>query len=144
MIEMEQNAMISVSGTQNIPGEAPETIELVTRGTYCYEPGKATVSYVETQMTGLEGVLTTFTVEDGARVTLERTGKVNSRMEFAAGNRCNSLYDVGDAALLLTVHTRSVTVLLNANGGIFDLEYDLDIENTHCGTNQYHIEVRLT
>ena len=27
-------------------------------------------------------------------------------------------------------------------GGIFDLEYSIDIENTACGTNSYHIEIR--
>lgn len=141
---MEKNAVITISGTQQAFGEEPETIELVTRGTYRFEPGFAELSYVETQMTGLEGVLTTFAVEDESRVTLTREGKINSVMHFAVGKRDDSLYDAeGVGPLLVTACTRSVTVLLNENGGVFDLEYDVEIEHTACGTNGYHIEVRV-
>ena len=77
---MVQAALISIVGTQQLEGESPESIELVTEGSYCYEPGYITFSYVETQMTGLEGVVTTFTIEEERTVTLRRTGKVNSVM----------------------------------------------------------------
>ena len=53
---MVQAAMISITGTQQLEGEEPESIQLVTEGSYCYEPGYIRFSYVETQMTGLEGV----------------------------------------------------------------------------------------
>lgn len=141
---MEKDVLITICGTQQMLGEAPETIELVTRGTYRFAPGFAELSYVETQMTGLEGVLTTFTVEDDTYITLTRTGKVNSVMRFAVGKRDDSLYDAeGVGPLLVTVCARSMTVLLNENGGVFDLEYDVEIEHTACGTNGYHIEVRV-
>ena len=78
---MVQAAMISITGTQQLEGEEPESIQLVTEGSYCYEPGYIRFSYVETQMTGLEGVVTTFTIEDEKTVTLRRTGKVNSMIK---------------------------------------------------------------
>ena len=140
---MEQNAVISIAGTQQFGMDEPETIELVTQGHYHYEPGFAEISYVETQMTGLEGTLTTFTIE-GNVVTLTRTGPVRSEMRFAIGQPHDSLYDTGFAALLLRVCATRLTVLLNERGGIFDLEYDIEIEHTACGTNRYHIEVRKT
>ena len=67
---MVQAAKISITGTQRMEGVEPETLGLVTEGSYCYEPGLAIVSYVESEMTGLEGVVTSFTVEDGRTVTL--------------------------------------------------------------------------
>lgn len=137
-------AIISIRGTQRLPGEKPEIIELVTEGSYCFEPGYATLSYVETQMTGLEGVVTTFTVEDAKTVTLRRTGKINSTIVFVSGTCNESLYNAeGVGALLLGVQTRSMTVLLNENGGILDLEYAVEIEHTVCGVNAYHIEIRV-
>ena len=53
---MVQAAKISITGTQRMEGVEPETLGLVTEGSYCYEPGLAIVSYVESEMTGLEGV----------------------------------------------------------------------------------------
>ena len=74
---MVQAAKISITGTQRMEGVEPETLGLVTEGSYCYEPGLAIVSYVESEMTGLEGVVTSFTVEDGRTVTLsDFRGKV--------------------------------------------------------------------
>lgn len=139
---MKRYAIITISGTQQFSNDAPETIELVTEGHYDYEPGYVEISYVETQMTGMEGVLTKFTIEDEEKVTLTRTGKINSQMEFVIDKQHDSLYDTGFAALLLSVTARKITVLLNEKGGLFDLEYDVSIEHTSCGTNAYHITVR--
>lgn len=139
---MERDVLISISGTQQFMGDSPETIQLVTRGTYRYEPGYMQICYVETEMTGMEGVVTTFTVEEGSQVSLSRTGKVTSTMQFRLGQKHESLYDAGFACLLIGVTATRMTVLLNEKGGIFDLEYEIEIEHTACGTNTYHIEVK--
>ncbi len=139
---MVQNAWISICGTQDIGSGEPHQLELVTEGSYCYEPGYAKITYEETEVTGLEGVITSFTVEDGCRVTLSRTGKLNSSMTFIRGERHESLYDAGFAVLMVSVKTRSMTVLLNENGGVLDLEYEVEIEHEYCGTNSYHIQIR--
>ena len=140
---MVRPALISITGTQQPEGEAPESIQLVTEGSYCYVPGYIRFSYVETQMTGLEGVVTTFTIEEESTVTLTRCGKVNSKMVFSPGKIDDSLYQAGPGALLLRVETKSICVLMNENGGIFDLTYGVEVERTVYGTNTYHIEVRV-
>ena len=129
---MVQAAMISITGTQQLEGEEPESIQLVTEGSYCYEPGYIRFSYVETQMTGLEGVVTTFTIEDEKTVTLRRTGKVNSMMVFELGRIDDSLYEAGPGALMLRVQTKSLGVLMNEHGGIFDLSYSIEVEYATC------------
>lgn len=139
---MEIPVLISVAGSQHYAGMDSETVELVTNGTYRYEPGLATVSYVETEMTGLEGVVTTFTVEDEKKVTLRRTGKVNSTMVFVLGQKDESLYDCGAGALMLGVCATQMTVLLNERGGVLDLEYSVEIERAVSATNRCHIEIR--
>lgn len=139
---MVRPAMISITGTQQFEDEAPESIVLTTEGSYCYEPGYIRFSYVETQMTGLEGVVTTFTIEDDKTVTLRRTGKVNSVMVFELGKTDDSLYEAGPGVLMLRVQTKAMTVLLNEHGGIFDLSYSIEVEYTACGVNSYHIEIR--
>lgn len=138
---MKPNAVITIFGTQQVVPDAPETIEMVTQGCYAYEPGHIVFSYEETEMTGQQGVVTTFTV-DGDVVTLTRTGRLRSQMRFEVGKPYDSLYDAGITALLTRVCARHITVLLNERGGILDLEYALEIEHTDCGTLSYHIEVR--
>ena len=139
---MEIPVLISVAGTQRFAGMESETIELVTNGTYRYEPGLATISYVETEMTGLAGVVTTFTVEDGKKVTLRRTGKVNSTMVFVLGQKDESLYDCGAGALMIGVCATQMTVLLNERGGVLDLEYSVELERSVSATNLCHVEIR--
>ena len=139
---MVQAAKISITGTQRMEGVEPETLGLVTEGSYCYEPGLAIVSYVESEMTGLEGVVTSFTVEDGRTVTLRRTGKLNAEMRFVRGQAHDSLYDMGFGAMMISVVTEDMTILLNEHGGVLDLEYRVEVEHALCSRNHYHIEIR--
>ena len=139
---MVQAARISITGTQSMEDSGPQTLELVTDGSYCYEPGFALLSYVESEMTGLEGVVTTFTVEDGKKVTLRRTGKVNSTMVFVLGQKDESLYDCGAGALMIGVCATQMTVLLNERGGVLDLEYSIELERSVSATNLCHVEIR--
>ncbi len=119
-----------------------QTLELVTDGSYCYEPGFALLSYVESEMTGLEGVVTSFRIEDGQTVTLRRTGKVNAEMVFDRRQAHESLYDVGFGAMMISVVTEDMTVLLNEHGGVLDLDYRVEVEHALCSRNRYHIEIQ--
>ena len=139
---MVKPVLIAITGTQQLAGEKPESIQLVTEGSYCCELGFIRFSYVESEMTGMEGVVTSFTVEDEQKLTLRRVGKVNSEMVFVQGQRHESLYDAGMAALLVGVELQELTVLLNEHGGILDFSYAIDVERSACGTNRYHIEIR--
>lgn len=142
MNEMVKPVVIAITGTQQLAGEKPESLQLVTEGSYCYEPGYIRFSYVESAMTGMEGVVTSFTIEGEKKITLLRTGKVNAEMVFRLGERHESLYDAGVAALLVGVEAKSMTVLLNEHGGIFDFSYEIDVEHSECGVNSYHVEIR--
>ena len=44
---MVQAARISITGTQSMEDAEPQTLKLVTDGSYCYEPGYIRFSYVE-------------------------------------------------------------------------------------------------
>ena len=139
---MVKPVLIAITGTQQLAGEQPESIQLVTEGSYCYEPGFIRFSYVESEMTGMEGVVTSFTIEDEQKITLRRVGKVNSEMVFIPGQRHESLYDAGVTALLVGVEAKSMTVLLNEHGGVLDLDYRVEVEHALCSRNRYHIEIQ--
>ena len=78
---MKQSIMLSIRGRQAYMDQEPDTIELVTEGTMEYVDGGWNICYEESELTGLAGVTTNFRVESG-KVTLTRTGKLNSQMIF--------------------------------------------------------------
>lgn len=138
---MQKDVWLIISGTQSADGEPPQTVELATAGTLRTEAGHYEVSYVESELTGMEGVVTTFSLYPG-RVVLSRSGAVSSRMVFVVGEVDKSLYDMGFGALLMEVRARRVEVSMSDSGGCFDLDYTVDIEQSAAVRIEYHIEVR--
>ena len=140
---MEKEVLISIRGTQRSDGEEPQVIELTTDGKLYRDGETLCVSYVESEMTGLEGSVTTFRVENG-RVQLKREGPVNSTMTFVEGEKTESLYDLGFGAMLLGVSARKVETNLQESGGTLLVDYTVEVEHVLVGSNTYEIEVRQT
>ena len=138
---MKQNVIMSIRGTQTTPGEQPETVELTTAGTMEREGETVILSYQESPLTGLTDTVTTFRIEPG-RIILERTGAVESRMEFVEGQSGESLYRIEEGALLLRVFAKKMEVDLREDSGQFHLCYSIEVENTPMGTIDYHITIR--
>ena len=138
---MDKKAMITIRGTQKTEHEAPETVEFVTAGRLQRYGRKLRVSYEESDLIGLEGVTPAFEVENG-RVTMERSGKLNSKMEFVEGKRTESLYSMDMGAMLLGVTARRVVPKLTDSGGSIYLEYGVELEGNYLGLNTYSIEVK--
>lgn len=139
---MEKDVMISIKGKQTYPDAAPEVIELVTAGKLEDRgDGGITLSYQESEVTGLEGTLTTIQVEP-RRVTLLRMGAYNSQMVFEEGRRHMSLYDTPYGALSVGINTRKLRSTLSRQGGEVMIYYALEIEHGTAGRNMFHIQVR--
>ena len=133
--------MLSIQGKQSYQDQEPEIIELVTPGEMEFRDGGWDISYQESQLTGLEGVTTTFRVEP-EKVTLTRTGPLRSTMEFRVGQSHDSLYELEFGALMITVTTRHLFFDILPEGGCIDLTYDIEIEKTEGGQVDYHLDIR--
>ncbi|MBR4863742.1 MAG: DUF1934 domain-containing protein [Oscillospiraceae bacterium] len=138
---MKKTVILSIRGRQAYLEQDPEIIELVTEGTMEYRDGGWDIAYEETNLTGLEGVTTTFRVEPD-KIVLTRTGKLNSQMVFAQGVRHESLYQMDFGALMITVCARRILAQLQEDGGMIDLVYDIDIENATAGVVDYHLDIQ--
>ena len=91
-----KDVLISITGSQHSPGEAPvlnedNTIQLVTDGRYQFGEGSCWLSYKESPLTGMEGTTTTFFLK-GDLVTMVRKGSVNGEMKFKKGERLTPLF----------------------------------------------------
>ena len=78
---MEKDVIISIKGTQKYDGGEPGAVELVTAGRLARDEAGYTLSYQESELTGLEGTLTTIQVEMCIR---DRTHSLGQRQNRAA------------------------------------------------------------
>lgn len=138
---MERKVLLSICGKQSYMGQDPDIIELVTEGVLTEKSGIWYLEYQETELTGLEGVTTTFEIKPD-EVILRRTGKLNSQMVFREGIRHDSLYQMEFGALMLSVCATHIYWELSENGGVIDLVYGIEIEQTNAGEITYHLDIR--
>mgnify|MGYP002596738794 CR=1 FL=1 len=139
---MENNVIISIQGKQSFEAQDDDTIELVTEG--CLEPDGDdgyTLSYQESELTGLEGTLTTFEIGPG-RVILRRSGSVNSQMVFEEGRQHTSLYETPYGELSVDIQTSRLLHNLTERGGLMEIKYSIAVEHVVTGRNCFKIRVR--
>ena len=132
--------MLSIKGRQTYAGQEPDTIELVTEGTMEFRDEGWDICYEESDLTGLDGVTTTFRVEKD-QVILDRTGKLRSQMVFREGVRHDSLYQMEFGALMLSVCAERVWAQISPTGGVIDLVYSIQVEQDAAGQIDYHLEI---
>ena len=139
---MKQAVMLSIRGRQTYLDQEPDVIELVTEGTLEFRDGGWDICYEESELTGLKGVTTTFRVEP-AKITLTRDGNLASQMIFQEGVFHDSLYQTEFGfALMITVCASKVCYDITEAGGVIDLVYAIEIEQTTAGVIDYHLDIR--
>ena len=136
-----KDVIISIRGTQRSyrPGEEeekPESVELVTDGRYEYGMDASWFTYLESEITGMEGTVTTFRVEPGL-VTLTREGSVNSQLLFQKGRKHVFLYDTPFGAMTMGVDTQQLRTETGEHGGRLDIVYSVDVDNVPLGRNTF-------
>ena len=138
---MKQNVILSILGRQTYLGQEPDTIELVTEGVLEDRGNAWLLSYEESDLTGMGGVTTTFIVEPD-KVTLKRSGKLNSQMVFQEGIVHDSLYQMEFGTLMISVCASRVMADICYDGGMIDLIYTIELEQSAAGTIDYHLDIR--
>lgn len=138
---MKKEVLLSIRGQQAYRDQEPDVIELVTEGTMEYRDGGWNIQYEESDLTGLAGVITTFRVEP-EQIILTRTGRLHSQMIFREGVNHESLYQMEFGALMITVCATRIFAQLCQDGGMIDLVYNIDIEQSTAGTVDYHLDIR--
>lgn len=137
---MLENVIISIKGRQFFDQHEPDAMELVTSGTLEERDGGYTLSYQESELTGLEGTTTVFHIRDG-QVTLMREGEVNSLMVFEEGRRHLSMYDTPYGALAIGINTRRMRTDLGPLGGDIEIQYAIEVDHALTGLNLFQIHV---
>ena len=144
MTSFEENklpVLLSIRGEQYFDGIDPDETELMTEGTMALTEDGMVLSYEESELTGMEGTTTTFEVK-GPRVTLIRSGAVNSQMVFEEGRQHTSLYETPFGELSVDIQTSELKHNLSERGGLMEIKYSIAVEHTVTGRNCFKIRVR--
>ena len=111
-------------------GEQTEAdiVEINSFGELCDDGERVTVSYEETEATGMEGSGTSvsFLKKDPAIVTMTRDGVVSATMVFEEGKRHHCIYKTPFMPFEVCVCTKKVVNRLSEDGTL-DLDYIVEI-----------------
>ncbi len=139
---IEKEVILFIRGEQQFDGVDPDQTELISEGVMTIDDsGVIRLSYQESELTGMEGTTTAFTV-DGDMVSLTRTGTVNSQMVFQPGRPHSSLYDTPWGTLTVDIVTTRLVHRLTERGGIMEIVFSISVEHQATGTNHVHVRVR--
>ncbi len=139
-----------LSSVEKIAPELPEdadtdTIELVTAATMDFDAdGRCTISYRESELSGMEGTITklTFLQSDRSLLTVLREGTVNSALVLEAGRIHTGQYVTPVMPLDIATRTYRLTNTVTKDGGTIFAEYSLRIGSVTATRIRMTAEVR--
>ena len=138
---MDDNYLITVVGTQTVNGDS-DSIEVITTGSCAEHNGRLTVTYPEFDEENPNDVTdTTVTLEDG-RLTIERRGKMSSRLILEQGVRHQCLYETPVGSMMIGIFTDRIESRFDEHGGEIRASYQLDFNHNAVSYNQFQITVK--
>ena len=136
-----KKVLISIKGMPALSESDDEGFELMTDGEYTQKNGVSTFSYVESELTGIDGLLTTFMVEPD-RVVLYRGDGSGGDMIFDESLKHHFLYDTPYGSVTMGIDTLSIKKNLRDDGGKLEIRYDIEVDNIAVSQNLFEIDIR--
>ena len=118
------------------------TTSLCAFGVFSHEEdGSFRISYEDSEVTGLEGCLTTFCLSPAEMLIMLRRGPVKTCMVFEAGRRhlCDYGSELGFPSV--AVHTHTLSHSLSEQGGKVRVRYSVDAGGALAERNELIITV---
>lgn len=137
---MMEDVVISLHSVHDCDSENEDRIEFTTDGMYTYDDGVGCLTYMESEVTGMEGTRTSIMVMPD-KVVVDRDGVVTSRMVFQPGLKNSVLYDTPFGTATLSIDTRQIRHSFNKDGGSMELDYVLDLEHAVATRNRFQLNV---
>ena len=137
---MMKDVVISIRSLTGL-GEEEDSLDFVTDGLYSYDEGVACLTYLESEVTGMEGTRTSLMVLPD-KVVVDRDGLVTSRMVFTPGQRSAFQYDTPVGTAIMQMDTHSITQRFDERGGDMEIDYVLGLEHAVITRNRFRLNVR--
>ena len=138
---MLKDVLISISSTLGTGQDDEDRLEFTTDGHYFYDGDVGCLSYMESEVTGMEGTRTSVMVSSD-QVVVDRDGTINSRMVFREGLKDSFQYLTPYGAANFGIDTRRIRQCFNENGGSMEIDYVVDMEHAVVSRNRFQITVK--
>ena len=132
---------ISIKGAPFMADGDDDGFELMTDGEYIQENGITTFSYEESELTGINGILTTFNVEPD-RVILRRGESMGGDMIFSEDLKHHFIYDTPYGSITMGIDTHSIKKDMGDDGGSLEIRYDIQVDNIAVSKNLFKIDIK--
>lgn len=130
---------IDIAGQQQTQ-EGTDHIALTTEGEMIFLDDGYRLTYMESAVTGMEGVQTTVEVV-GDRLQLRRTGAFSSLLILEKQQRYLCQYDTPYGQLMLGVYTSQLEHRMTHEGGVIRIAYTIDFGGDMASRHQLTIAV---
>ena len=138
---MKNKVQITITGHHE-SGDEPEEYELVTEGDMERTDEGISFGYMESELTGLKGVRTDFTVAPDGVITLTRSGNVNTQMVFEEGRKHYTMYETPYGAISMGVSALEASAEEKDGVLYLSIYYLIDVDSSEISRNTFKISVR--
>lgn len=137
---MEKNVLVTMKGKQDYT-DNKDCVEFITPGIMKKEENGYSITYDETEMTGMEGSTTTLKVE-GDKITLIRFGSTNSQLIFEKGMRHLGYYETPYGNFTIGTLSSKVQSSITDSGGDIKVSYFLEINGERTSANDLYLSIK--
>ncbi|MEA5151260.1 MAG: DUF1934 domain-containing protein [Oscillospiraceae bacterium] len=136
-----KDVIISINSIHSYGRDEEDKLEFTTDGYYFYEDGTGCLSYMESEVTGMEGTRTSVIVSP-QQVVVDRDGMITSRMIFQEGEKNSLLYNTPYGTATMGIDTRKIEQRFDEDGGELEIDYVVDMEHAVVTRNIFQISVK--
>ena len=137
---MLKDVWISINSIHSYDQDDEDSLEFSTDGHYYYDGENGCLTYMESDVTGLEGTRTSVIVMPD-QVVVDRDGMITSRMIFREGLRDAFQYATPFGSATMGIDTRRISHRMYENGGRVEIDYVVDMEHAVAARNRFQITV---
>jgi uncharacterized beta-barrel protein YwiB (DUF1934 family) len=136
-----KDVIISMHSVHGYDQDDSQTVDFTTDGYYFREGDASCFSYLESDVTGLEGTRTSVIVKPDY-VVVDRDGYITSRMIFKEGEKNTFPYDTPFGTANLGIKTRRISQRFDEDGGELEVDYVVDMEHALVARNKIQLKIR--
>ncbi len=136
-----KDVLITIRSVHGYDLNDAETLDFTTDGVMSFDEGGCSLSYMESEVTGMPGTMTTFRVNpDG--IVVDREGFITSRMQFKEGLKDSVMLSTPYGTARLGIDTRKIRNNLGHRGGNVEIDYVVNMEHMMAMRNRFIIDVK--
>ena len=136
-----KDVIISMHSVHGYDQDDSQTVDFTTDGYYFREGDASCFSYLESDVTGLEGTRTSVIVKPDY-IVVDRDGYITSRMIFKEGEKNTFPYDTPFGTANLGIKTRHISQRFDEDGGELEVDYVVDMEHALVARNKIQLKIR--